>query len=65
MVDREITALATWVLSRTCVGNWIFGVGGDRIAARNVGVPVNAKVGLFMMTSMCAALVGIMIALSG
>ena len=59
-----ITALATWVLSRTRVGNWIFGVGGDKIAARNVGVPVNrVKVGLFMLTSMCAALVGIMIAL--
>jgi simple sugar transport system permease protein len=59
-----ITALATWVLSRTRLGNWIFGVGGDKIAARNVGVPVNrVKVGLFMMTSMAAALVGIMIAL--
>jgi simple sugar transport system permease protein len=43
-----ITALATWVLSRTRVGNWIFGVGGDKIAARNVGVPVNkVKIGLF------------------
>jgi simple sugar transport system permease protein len=59
-----VTALATWVLSRTRVGNWIFGVGGDKIAARNVGVPVNrVKIGLFMMTSMAAALVGIMIAL--
>jgi simple sugar transport system permease protein len=59
-----ITALATWVLSRTRVGNWIFGVGGDKIAARNVGVPVNrVKIGLFMMTSMAAALVGTMSAL--
>jgi simple sugar transport system permease protein len=59
-----ITALATWVLSRTRVGNWIFGVGGDKIAARNVGVPVNkVKIGLFMTVSMCAALVGTMITL--
>jgi simple sugar transport system permease protein len=59
-----IAAIATWVLSRMRVGNWIFGVGGDKVAARNVGVPVNrVKVGLFMLTSMCAALVGIMIAL--
>jgi simple sugar transport system permease protein len=59
-----ITALATWVLSRTRIGNWIFGVGGDKIAARNVGVPVNrVKIGLFMMVSICAALVGIMITL--
>src|SRR4051795_4335409 len=35
-----ITILATWVLTRTRVGNWIFGVGGDQTAARNVGVPV-------------------------
>jgi simple sugar transport system permease protein len=59
-----LTALATWVLMRTRVGNWIFGVGGDKVAARNVGVPLNkVKIGLFMMTSMTAALVGIMIAL--
>jgi simple sugar transport system permease protein len=59
-----ITVIATWVLARTRVGNWIFGVGGDQTAARNVGVPVTkVKIGLFMTTSMAAALVGIMIAL--
>jgi len=59
-----ITALATFVLARTRVGNWIFGVGGDANAARNVGVPVSrVKIGLFMTTAMCSALVGIMIAL--
>src|SRR3954466_6032158 len=47
-----ITALGTWTLTRTRVGNWIFGVGGDANAARNVGVPVNrVKIGLFMTTS--------------
>jgi simple sugar transport system permease protein len=59
-----ITLLATWVLARTRVGNWIFGVGGDPVAARNVGVPVaRVKIALFMTTAMAAALVGIMIAL--
>jgi simple sugar transport system permease protein len=59
-----ITALATWVLARTRVGNWIFGVGGDQVAARNVGVPVwRVKIGLFMTTSFVCALTGIMIAL--
>jgi simple sugar transport system permease protein len=59
-----ITALATWVLARTRFGNWIFAVGGDANASRNVGVPVaRVKVALFMTTSTCAALVGIMIAL--
>jgi simple sugar transport system permease protein len=59
-----ITALATWVLARTRVGNWIFGVGGDANAARNVGVPVTqVKIGLFITTSFVSALTGIMIAL--
>jgi simple sugar transport system permease protein len=59
-----ITVLATWTLTRTRVGNWIFGVGGDANAARNVGVPVSrVKITLFMMTSLVAALTGIMIAL--
>jgi simple sugar transport system permease protein len=59
-----ITLLATWVLTRMTVGNWIFGVGGDANAARNVGVPVKqVKIGLFMATSVVCALTGIMIAL--
>ena len=53
--------IGTWVLSRTRVGNWIFAVGGDATAARNVGVPVLAtKIGLFMTTSTAAALSGVM-----
>jgi simple sugar transport system permease protein len=59
-----ITGLATWVLARTRVGNWIFGVGGDQDAARNVGVPVaRVKIGLFVTTATVSALTGIMIAL--
>jgi simple sugar transport system permease protein len=59
-----ITILATWVLARTRLGNWIFGVGGDPVAARNVGVPVaRVKIGLFMTTAIAAALAGIIIAL--
>jgi simple sugar transport system permease protein len=42
-------ALATWMLLRTKVGNWIYAVGGDAESARAVGVPVAAtKIGLFM-----------------
>ena len=42
-------ALATWMLLRTKVGNWIYAVGGDAESARAVGVPVGAtKIGLFM-----------------
>jgi simple sugar transport system permease protein len=59
-----ITILATWVLARTRVGNWIFGVGGDPVAARNTGVPVaRVKIALFMTTALAGALTGIIIAL--
>src|SRR5437660_130562 len=59
-----ITVVATWVLSRTTFGNWIFAVGGDANAARSVGVPVaRTKVILFVCTATAAALVGIMTAL--
>jgi len=44
------------VLLRTRFGNWIFAVGGDEKAARNVGVPVNrVKIVLFMLTALAAA----------
>src|SRR5688500_5585847 len=33
-----LAAIATYVLLRTPFGNWIFGAGGNAIAARNVGV---------------------------
>src|SRR2546422_3188825 len=50
-------AVATWVLTRTRFGNWIFAVGGSEQAARYVGVPVNrVKIILFMTTAASAAL---------
>ena len=59
-----VTAVASWVLLRTRVGNWIFSVGGSAPAARNVGVPVaRTKIGLFMATSAAAWLVGVMAAI--
>lgn len=43
-------AIATWVLLRTNVGNWIFAIGGQSDSARAVGVPVKrVKVALFMV----------------
>lgn len=51
-----LTAVATWVLLRTRFGNWIFAVGGDEVAARNVGVPVHrVKIVLFILTALSAA----------
>lgn len=53
-----IAAIATYVLLRTRPGNWIFGIGGDENAARNVGVPVERiKIILFMTTAAAAWLV--------
>ncbi|MGM9472609.1 ABC transporter permease [Pseudarthrobacter sp. YS3] len=54
-----LVAVATWVLMRTRVGNWIFAVGGDENAARAVGVPVKAtKIGLFMAVGFCGWILG-------
>ena len=59
-----ITILATFVLTRTRFGNWIFAAGGDANAARNAGVPVDrTKIILFIYTALSAALVGTMFVL--
>ncbi len=48
-------AVATWILSRTRIGNWIFAVGGNSASARAVGVPVlKVKIGLFMAVGFLA-----------
>ncbi|MDR6507107.1 ABC transporter permease [Arthrobacter oryzae] len=54
-----LVAVASWVLLRTKVGNWIFAAGGDANAARAVGVPVTAtKIGLFMAVGFCGWVLG-------
>ncbi|MET1035828.1 MAG: ABC transporter permease [Arthrobacter sp.] len=54
-----LVAVASWILLRTKVGNWIFAVGGDANAARAVGVPVvRTKIGLFMGVGLCGWLLG-------
>lgn len=53
-----VALVGTWILMRTSFGNWIFGVGGNQQAARNVGVPVGlVKIVLFMGTAFAAWLV--------
>ncbi|TCV95905.1 monosaccharide ABC transporter membrane protein (CUT2 family) [Luteibacter rhizovicinus] len=52
---------AGFVLARTRFGNWIFLVGGDSNAAKNVGVPVRrVKISLFVLTAFCACLFGVL-----
>jgi simple sugar transport system permease protein len=54
-----LVAVASWVLLRTKVGNWIFASGGDVNAARAVGVPVTkTKIGLFMAVGFCGWVLG-------
>ena len=56
-------AAGTWVLAKTQFGNWIFAVGGNKEAARSVGVPAaRAKTTLFMLVSGSAWLAGMLIA---
>jgi simple sugar transport system permease protein len=51
--------LATWVLLRTHLGNWIFATGGSAPSSRAVGVPVNrVKIGLFMFVGVMAWFTG-------
>ena len=50
-----VTVVASWVLTQTRFGNWIYASGGDPDVARNVGVPVSrVKIILFIATA-CAA----------
>lgn len=57
------TAVATFVLARTKFGSWVFAVGGNKEAARQVGVPAaRTKTQLFMIVSGAAWLVGLLLA---
>ncbi|MGW0731907.1 ABC transporter permease [Streptomyces sp. NPDC002851] len=54
-----LVAVATWILLRTRAGNWIFAVGGNKDAARAVGVPVvKTKIGLYMGVAFAAWISG-------
>ena len=55
--------VATWVLLRTRFGSWTFAVGGNKSAARQVGVPAaRTKTILFMVVSGAAWLGGMLTA---
>jgi simple sugar transport system permease protein len=57
-----MVAVGAWVLMRTKIGNWIFAVGGNKDAARMVGVPAAAtKIGLFMTVALCGWVHGVVV----
>jgi simple sugar transport system permease protein len=54
-----VTIAGSYLLLKTRFGNWIFAVGGDQNASRNVGVPVRrTTITLFMITSAAAWFIG-------
>ncbi len=54
-----VTAIAAVVLHHTPWGNWIFALGGDKVSARNAGIPTQRlTVTLFVLSSTGATFVG-------
>ena len=55
-----ILAVVFWfVLHQSKYGNWIYAMGGDKVSARNAGIPVNRMtIILFILTATSASFVG-------
>jgi simple sugar transport system permease protein len=54
-----LTALYFWFLHLSPWGNWLFALGGDKVSARNAGIPTDKlTIGLFVLSSVSAAFVG-------
>lgn len=54
-----ITIIYIFVVHFTRYGNWIFAMGGDKISARNAGIPTEKlTITLFVLSSTSAAFVG-------
>lgn len=54
-----ITAAFYYLLHVSPVGNWILALGGDKVSARNAGIPTEKlTIALFMLSGLCAAFVG-------
>ena len=53
-------AVFVYLLHVSPVGNWIFALGGDRLSARNAGIPTERlTTSLFMLSGLCSAFVGV------
>jgi ribose/xylose/arabinose/galactoside ABC-type transport system permease subunit len=58
------TLVGAFILTKTKWGNWIFAVGGNKEAARAIGVPANrVKTALFVTVSLVGCFVGVMVLL--
>lgn len=55
-----LTAIYVFYVHYSPFGNWIFAMGGDRVSARNAGIPTDKlTVTLFVLSSVSASLVGV------
>jgi len=56
-----VIALVLWFfVHQGRVGNWIFATGGDKVSARNAGIPTDRlTIGLFVLSASSAAFVGV------
>jgi simple sugar transport system permease protein len=53
-------ALIYYLLHVSPWGNWIFALGGDRVSARNAGIPTDrVTIGLYVLSGLAAAFVGV------
>lgn len=54
-----LSAVFAFVLHMTRYGNWIFALGGDKVSARNAGIPTaRLTIALFVLSATSAAFVG-------
>ena len=54
-----LTAVLAFVLHMTRYGNWIFALGGDKVSARNAGIPTERlTISLFILSATSASFVG-------
>jgi simple sugar transport system permease protein len=54
-----LVALFAFLLHKTSYGNWIYALGGDKVSARNAGVPTSrVTISLFIMSAVAASFVG-------
>ncbi|MBO0129956.1 ABC transporter permease [Agrobacterium sp. Rnr] len=55
-----LTAIYIFYVHYSPFGNWIFAMGGDRVSARNAGIPTDRlTVTLFVLSSVSASFVGV------
>jgi simple sugar transport system permease protein len=54
-----LTLVLAFVLHKTRYGNWIYALGGDKVSARNAGIPTDrVTIALFVLSATAASFVG-------